>query len=106
MLSDGLLYALLELGYQGQPIREKRRKIHAMNQPINLKDVIRAVRDLILPAIAGRGFPLVVLTLACIALAPPVKAQCGFCDNKGDTAEGRGALSSLTSGSHNTAIGT
>jgi hypothetical protein len=57
-----------------------------------------------------RGLLLIVLALACFALLPTVRAQLpsptpdGGYPN-GNTAEGTGALQSLTTGSSNTAIG-
>jgi hypothetical protein len=62
------------------------------------------------PATAGRGFLLIPLVLACFALAPasraflPPPAPDGGYPNS-NTAEGSGALFSLTSGSANTANG-
>jgi hypothetical protein len=62
------------------------------------------------PATAGRGFLLIPLVFACFALAPasraflPPPAPDGGYPNS-NTAEGSGALFSLTSGSANTANG-
>jgi hypothetical protein len=68
------------------------------------------LRESIGPATAGRGFLLIPLVLACFALAPasraflPPPAPDGGYPNS-NTAEGSGALFSLTSGSANTANG-
>jgi hypothetical protein len=55
-----------------------------------------------------RGLFLIALVLACFALSPSASASCGVPDGgcgNGNTAEGSGALSSLTIGTDNTAIG-
>ena len=68
------------------------------------------LRKSIGPATAGRGFLLIAVALACFALSPaaravlPPPAPDGGYPN-GNTAEGKDALFSLTTGSDNTAIG-
>jgi hypothetical protein len=82
-----------------------------MNQhSINLKTTTLAVRNSLSSATAKRGFLVIALTLACIALSPTPKAfgvspppDGGYLNN--NTAEGFDALLSLTSGLDNTAIG-
>src|SRR5258708_14355389 len=79
-----------------------------MNQTINLKTIIIAVRNLIHLATAGCGFLLVVLALACSGLLRTARAVTpapdgGYSGN--NTAEGTNALKSLTSAADNTAIG-
>ena len=82
-----------------------------MNQPINLKTSLLAVRNSISPTPAQRGFLFVVFALACFALSPSPKAfgvtpapDGGYAN--GNTAEGAGALNSgLTTSGFNTAIG-
>src|SRR5437899_2581678 len=65
------------------------------------------LRKSIGPAPAGRGFLLIPLALAfaCFALSPTARAEDGAVGDGSSTAEGTGALTSLTSGVDNTAIG-
>jgi hypothetical protein len=79
-----------------------------MNQRINLKTTILAVRNLIRPALARCGFLPIALALALFALSkgalavsPPPDGDYGG----GNTAEGGDALFSLTTGGGNTATG-
>jgi Chaperone of endosialidase len=81
-----------------------------MNQQINLKTTTLTARDSISSATAGRDLLLIALALAWFTLSPAPKAfgvspapDGGY--PNGNTAEGTGALSSLTSGSYNTALG-
>src|SRR5438552_3762151 len=79
-----------------------------MNQPINLKTTNLVLKNLIRPAIAGRGFLLLTLALACLALSSSAFAVSPAPDGgyAGDnTAEGDFALQSLISGATNTAVG-
>ena len=76
-----------------------------MNQPINVKTTIVAVRNSISSAMAGRAiFPLLALALVYFALRPTALAADGGLPNN-NTAEGNGALQRLTTGSGSTAIG-
>ena len=54
-----------------------------------------------------RGFLFIPLAFACFGLSPMAQAQAcpTLCDSNGNTAEGKSALFSLTSGSYNTADG-
>src|SRR5205807_8110401 len=79
-----------------------------MNQPINLKTTNLVLKNLIRPAIAGRGFLLLTLALTCLALSSSAFAvspapDAGYAGD--NTAEGDFALQSLTSGATNTAVG-
>jgi hypothetical protein len=79
-----------------------------MSQSINLKTIILAVRKWIGLAAAECSFPVVVLALLCFALSPEAQAVSPVPDGGypgNNTAEGNGALFSLTSGSLNTANG-
>jgi hypothetical protein len=81
-----------------------------MNPLIQLKQTtvvfLIAIRNSLNPATAGRGFLLIVLTLAWFGLASAAQAQCSsFCDNNFNTAFGQGALQNNTTGFNNTANG-
>jgi hypothetical protein len=79
-----------------------------MNQSINLKITTLAVRNSISPAIAGHGLLFVALALAWLPLSPTARAVSPAPDGgypNGNTAEGDGALASLTTGGGNTAVG-
>jgi len=79
-----------------------------MNQPINLKTGTITVRNSINPVPARRGFLLVVLALASLALSPTARGVTPAPDGgyaNDNTAEGTDALKSLTTGTDNTAIG-
>jgi trimeric autotransporter adhesin len=77
-----------------------------MNQLINLKTTASGIRNSIRPATAGCRFLLV--SLAWLALLPTVRAISPAPDGgypNLNTAEGKNALFSLTTGSNNTATG-
>jgi uncharacterized coiled-coil protein SlyX len=58
------------------------------------------------PATAGRGFLLISLALAWLALSPLARAQCSDgCGTNGNTFQGVFALGANTSGGENTAFG-
>jgi hypothetical protein len=75
-----------------------------MYKPIQLTVTIPAVRTSLSRSPLQRGFLLSALVLTCFALSPTARAADGGLRHE-NTAEGDGALFSLTSGSDNTAIG-
>jgi trimeric autotransporter adhesin len=79
-----------------------------MYQAIKLTTTVSALRNLISRSPLQRGFPLIAVALACFALSPMAQAVSpppdGGYPNQ-ITAEGDGALFSLTSGVWNTAVG-
>jgi hypothetical protein len=81
-----------------------------MNQPIDVKNTMLSVRNLIRPATTRCGFVLVIFAVASFALSSAPTAfgvtpapDGGYPNN--NTAEGTNALKSLTTGTDNTGIG-
>jgi hypothetical protein len=79
-----------------------------MNELIPLKTASQSLAYLFSPSPWWRGPLLIMLALVCFGLSPTSRAVSPAPDGgypNGNTAEGTGALSSLTSGSYNTALG-
>src|SRR6266508_242105 len=77
-------------------------------QPTSMKRLIQFKQLRSVPKLFGRSEILIALLLFCLALLPKVQALSPVPDGGypgGNTAEGRAALFSLTSGTYNTAVG-
>jgi hypothetical protein len=79
-----------------------------MNELIPLKTASQSLACLVSPSHWWRGPLLIMLAPVCFGLSPASRAVSPAPDGgypNGNTAEGTGALSSLSSGSYNTALG-
>src|SRR4029453_8994236 len=79
-----------------------------MYNPIQVTNILPTVRTSISRSFLRNGFFLIALILGCFALSPTAQAVDPPPDGgypNGNTAEGDGALFSLTAGISNTAIG-
>jgi hypothetical protein len=74
-----------------------------MNPLIQIKPTTRRVSDAVRSSPLRRTFCLIAVALACFGLSPTMQA--GTSLGTGNTADGAGALHSLTTGIHNTAEG-
>jgi len=74
-----------------------------MNPLIQIKPAARRVSDAIRSSPSRLAFCLIAVVLVCFGLSPTVQA--GTSLGAGNTADGAGALNSLTTGIHNTAEG-